>query len=45
MIRDLGPEAVKGMINDSPEKRLGNADEVAHMVSSPARRPAASAYG
>jgi 2-dehydro-3-deoxy-L-rhamnonate dehydrogenase (NAD+) len=32
MIRDLGPEAVKGMINDSPVKRLGNADEVAHMV-------------
>ena len=32
MIRDLGPEAVKGMIHDSPLKRLGNADEVAHMV-------------
>jgi NAD(P)-dependent dehydrogenase (short-subunit alcohol dehydrogenase family) len=32
MIRDLGPEAVQGMINDSPLKRLGNADEVAHMV-------------
>lgn len=32
MIRDLGPEAVKGMINDSPMKRLGKAEEVAHMV-------------
>jgi 2-dehydro-3-deoxy-L-rhamnonate dehydrogenase (NAD+) len=32
MIRDLGPEAVKGMINDSPLKRLGKAEEVAHMV-------------
>jgi NAD(P)-dependent dehydrogenase (short-subunit alcohol dehydrogenase family) len=32
MIRDLGPEAVKGMINDSPMKRLGKADEVANMV-------------
>jgi 3-oxoacyl-[acyl-carrier protein] reductase len=32
MIRGLGPEAVKGMINDSPMKRLGSAEEVAHMV-------------
>ena len=32
MIRGLGPEAVKGMINDSPLKRLGKAEEVAHMV-------------
>lgn len=33
MIRDLGPEAVKAMINDSPMKRLGRTDEVAHMVA------------
>jgi len=33
MIRDLGPEAVKAMINDSPMKRLGRAEEVAHMVA------------
>jgi NAD(P)-dependent dehydrogenase (short-subunit alcohol dehydrogenase family) len=33
MIRDLGPDAVKGMINDSPMKRLGKAEEVAHMVA------------
>ena len=33
MIRDLGPDAVKAMINDSPMKRLGTADEVAHMVA------------
>jgi 3-oxoacyl-[acyl-carrier protein] reductase len=32
MIRALGPEAVKGMINDSPMKRLGKAEEVANMV-------------
>lgn len=32
MIRDLGPEAVKGMINDSPMRRLGRAEEVANMV-------------
>ncbi|MGC2689280.1 MAG: SDR family oxidoreductase, partial [Pseudolabrys sp.] len=32
MIRDLGPEAVKSMINDSPMRRLGTAEEVAHMV-------------
>jgi len=33
MIRDLGPDAVKSMINDSPMKRLGMAEEVAHMVA------------
>ena len=33
MIRDLGPNVVKAMINDSPMKRLGAADEVAHMVT------------
>jgi uncharacterized protein YfiM (DUF2279 family) len=33
MIRDLGPEAVKAMISDSPLKRRGTADEVAHMVA------------
>ncbi len=33
MIRDLGPDAVKAMINDSPMKRLGKAEEVAHMVA------------
>jgi 2-dehydro-3-deoxy-L-rhamnonate dehydrogenase (NAD+) len=33
MIRGLGAEAVKGMINDSPMKRLGTAEEVAHMVA------------
>lgn len=33
MIRDLGPDAVKAMINDSPMKRLGRAEEVAHMAA------------
>jgi NAD(P)-dependent dehydrogenase (short-subunit alcohol dehydrogenase family) len=33
MIRDLGPDAVKAMISDSPMKRLGRAEEVAHMVA------------
>ncbi len=33
MIRDLGPDVVKAMISDSPMKRLGTADEVAHMVT------------
>lgn len=33
MIRNLGPDAVKAMINDSPMKRLGSADEVAHLVA------------
>lgn len=33
MIRDLGADAVGSMINDSPMKRLGTADEVAHMVA------------
>jgi 2-dehydro-3-deoxy-L-rhamnonate dehydrogenase (NAD+) len=33
MIRGLGPEAVDAMINDSPMKRLGTAEEVAHMVA------------
>ena len=33
MIRGLGSEAVKAMIGDSPLKRLGAADEVAHMVA------------
>jgi 2-dehydro-3-deoxy-L-rhamnonate dehydrogenase (NAD+) len=33
MIRDLGPDAVKAMINDSPMKRLGRVEEVAHMVA------------
>jgi 3-oxoacyl-[acyl-carrier protein] reductase len=33
MIRDLGSDVVKGMINDSPMKRLGKAEEVAHMVA------------
>lgn len=33
MIRGLGAEAVKGMINDSPMKRLGTAQEVAQMVA------------
>jgi 2-dehydro-3-deoxy-L-rhamnonate dehydrogenase (NAD+) len=32
MIRGLGPDAVDAMINDSPMKRLGLAEEVAHMV-------------
>src|SRR5262245_40970376 len=32
MIRDLGSDAVKVMINDSPMKRLGTVEEVAHMV-------------
>lgn len=33
MIRDLGAPAVEAMINDSPMKRLGRAEEVAHMVA------------
>ncbi len=33
MIRNLGPDAVTAMINDSPMKRLGDADEVAHIVA------------
>lgn len=33
MIRDLGPDVVKGMISDSTMKRLGKAEEVAHMVA------------
>lgn len=33
MIRGLGPEAVTAMIEDSPMKRLGNAEEVAHLVA------------
>jgi NAD(P)-dependent dehydrogenase (short-subunit alcohol dehydrogenase family) len=33
MIRGLGHEAVEAMISDSPMKRLGTADEVAHLVA------------
>lgn len=33
MIRDLGPDVVEQMINDSPVRRLGHASEVAHMVA------------
>ena len=33
MIRDLGVQAVETMINDSPMKRLGSTDEVAHLVT------------
>jgi 3-oxoacyl-[acyl-carrier protein] reductase len=33
MIRDLGEEVVLQMINDSPMKRLGAAEEVAHLVA------------
>jgi len=33
MIQELGPEAVASMIADSPMKRLGLADEVAHLVT------------
>lgn len=33
MIRNLGPDAVKAMINDSPMKRLGSTEEVAHLVA------------
>jgi 2-dehydro-3-deoxy-L-rhamnonate dehydrogenase (NAD+) len=33
MIRDLGPDVVDQMINDSPMRRLGQADEVAHLVA------------
>lgn len=33
MIRGLGVAAVDGMIGDSPMKRLGNAQEVAHLVA------------
>jgi len=33
MIRSLGAQAVDGMIADSPMKRLGRAEEVAHLVA------------
>ena len=33
MIRGLGTDAVNGMINDSPMKRLGTREEVAHLVA------------
>jgi len=33
MIRALGPEVVNAMISDSPMKRLGSAEEVAHLVA------------
>lgn len=33
MIRNLGGAAVEAMIGDSPMKRLGRVDEVAHMVA------------
>ncbi len=33
MIRNLGAQAVETIINDSPMKRLGSADEVAHLIA------------
>jgi 2-dehydro-3-deoxy-L-rhamnonate dehydrogenase (NAD+) len=33
MIRGLGHDAVESMISDSPMKRLGTVDEVAHLVT------------
>jgi NAD(P)-dependent dehydrogenase (short-subunit alcohol dehydrogenase family) len=33
MIHGLGADAVKGMINDSPMRRLGRPEEVAHLVA------------
>jgi 3-oxoacyl-[acyl-carrier protein] reductase len=33
MIRDLGVEVVERMVADSPMKRLGSPDEVAHLVA------------
>ena len=33
MIRGLGTEAVSSMISDSPMKRLGTAEEVAHLIA------------
>jgi len=33
MIQDLGAQAVASMIADNPMKRLGLADEVAHLVA------------
>jgi hypothetical protein len=33
MIRNLGAESVAAMVDDSPMKRLGAADEVAHLVT------------
>jgi NAD(P)-dependent dehydrogenase (short-subunit alcohol dehydrogenase family) len=33
MIRNLGAQAVETIINDSPMKRLGSTDEVAHLVT------------
>ena len=33
MIRDLGPDAVRGMVNKSPMRRLGSVEEIAHLVA------------
>jgi NAD(P)-dependent dehydrogenase (short-subunit alcohol dehydrogenase family) len=33
MIRALGPDAVDAMVDDSPMKRLGTVEEVAHLVA------------
>jgi len=33
MIRALGPDVVEGMIRDSPLRRLGRVEEVAHLVA------------
>jgi 3-oxoacyl-[acyl-carrier protein] reductase len=33
MIRGLGPDVVAQMITDSPMKRLGSPEEVAHLVA------------
>jgi 2-dehydro-3-deoxy-L-rhamnonate dehydrogenase (NAD+) len=33
MIRELGADVVAAMIADSPLRRLGTADEVAHLVA------------
>ena len=33
MIRSLGADVVERMITDSPMKRLGTAEEVAHLVA------------
>ena len=33
MIHNLGRHAVEGMVGDSPMKRLGRPDEVAHLIA------------
>lgn len=39
MIRGLGVDGVTAMIEDSPMKRLGSPDEVAHLMTWPCSEP------